>query len=116
MITLRADFYDRPLLYEGFGALVRECSEVILPLTGHELQAAIRPRRSVSGWPVEPELLAAMVADVNRTAGRAAAAAIRADRIFERRKGHMLTLAAYKAIGGITAALARRAEEVYQPA
>jgi WD40 repeat protein/energy-coupling factor transporter ATP-binding protein EcfA2 len=113
VITLRADFYDRPLLYEGFGALVRECSEVILPLTGQELQAAIRNPAERVGLVVEPELLAAVVADVNQQPGALPLLQYALTEVFERRKGRMLTLAAYKDIGGITAALARRAEEVY---
>ena len=32
IITLRADFYDRPLLYPGFADLVRAHTEVILPM------------------------------------------------------------------------------------
>ncbi len=113
VITLRADFYDRPLLYEGFGALVRECSEVILPLTGQELQAAIKNPAERVGLVIEPELLAAVVADVNQQPGALPLLQYALTEVFERRKGRMLTLDAYKEIGGITAALARRAEEVY---
>ncbi|KAB2854264.1 MAG: serine/threonine-protein kinase PknK, partial [Anaerolineae bacterium] len=37
VISLRADFYDRPLLYPGFGDLLRDRTEIILPLQAHEL-------------------------------------------------------------------------------
>src|SRR5690242_7585564 len=48
VITLRADFYDRPLLYQGFGELVRRRTEVVLPLTLKELERAIiRPAERV---------------------------------------------------------------------
>src|SRR5712692_8525214 len=33
ILTLRADFYDRPLLYQEFGGLVRKRNETILPLS-----------------------------------------------------------------------------------
>ncbi|NJL94800.1 MAG: serine/threonine-protein kinase PknK [Anaerolineae bacterium] len=41
VITLRADFYDRPLLYPEFGQLMRQRTEVVLPLNATELGEAI---------------------------------------------------------------------------
>lgn len=48
VITLRADFYDRPLLHSDFAALIQERTEVVLPLSPAELVAAIAARPS--GW------------------------------------------------------------------
>src|SRR5262249_38341736 len=41
VLTLRADFYDRPLLYPRLAELVRSRTEVVLPLTDEELERAI---------------------------------------------------------------------------
>ena len=41
IITLRADFYDRPLQYPTFGELVRSRMETVLPLNAGELEQAI---------------------------------------------------------------------------
>ncbi len=41
IITLRADFYDRPLHYPDFGELVRSRMETLLPLSAQELERAI---------------------------------------------------------------------------
>jgi WD40 repeat protein len=113
VITLRADFYDRPLLYEGFGALVRECTEVILPLNAQELQAAIVNPAERVGLVIDPELVTTIIADVNQQPGALPLLQYALTEMFEQRAGRVLRLDAYRKIGGITAALARRAEEVY---
>ena len=54
--TLRADFYDRPLLYPQPGELVRLRTEVVLPLTGSELERAIvRPAARVWAKGIAPD-------------------------------------------------------------
>ncbi|MBI5960775.1 MAG: WD40 repeat domain-containing protein, partial [Chloroflexi bacterium] len=113
VITLRADFYDRPLLYEEFGALVRECAEVILPLTTQELQLAIRNPAERVGLFVEPELVTMIVSDVNQQPGALPMLQYALTEVFEHRDGRRLTLESYSKVGGLTASLGRRAEEVY---
>ena len=41
MTTLRADYYDRPLLHNQLGELMRTRTETVLPLTPAELEEAI---------------------------------------------------------------------------
>ncbi len=41
VITLRADFYDRPLHYSEFGELVRSRMETLLPMSAQGLERAI---------------------------------------------------------------------------
>lgn len=113
VITLRADFYDRPLLYEEFGALVRECSEVILPLTTQELQLAIRNPAERVGLTVEPELVTTIISDVNQQPGALPMLQYALTEVFEHREGRRLTLESYAKVGGLVASLGRRAEEVY---
>lgn len=113
IVTLRADFYDRPLLYEGFGALMRESSEVILSLTAQELKLAIEKPAERLGLVVEPELVTAMIADVSQQPGALPLLQYALTEVFEHREGHVLTLDVYRSVGGIAGALARRAEEIY---
>ena len=40
--TLRADFYDRPLVYPRFGRLLASRTETVAPLQPDELEQAIR--------------------------------------------------------------------------
>ena len=50
--TLRADFYDRPLVYPRFGRLLASRTETVAPLQPDELEQAIRgPAERVRGAP-----------------------------------------------------------------
>jgi WD40 repeat protein/serine/threonine protein kinase len=111
--TLRADFYDRPLLYAGFGQLMRERTEVVLPLSPSELQEAIVRPAERANLRLEPGLVAEIVADVVAQAGTLPLLQYALTELFERREDGALTLAAYRASGGVLGALARRAEELY---
>jgi WD40 repeat protein len=113
VVTLRADFYDRPLLYEGFGALMRASTEVVLPLSPLELERAITGPAERVGLLVEPNLLAAIVSDVREEPGALPLLEYVLTEVYERREGRTLTLAGYEASGGALGALARRADELY---
>ncbi len=113
IISLRADFYDRPLLYEDFGKLMQARTQVVLPLTTLELeQAIIAPAERVDVV-VEPNLVAAMVADVRQEPGALPLLQYALTEVFERREGRTITLQAYEDIGKVAGALARRAENVF---
>ncbi|HEX2619878.1 MAG TPA: serine/threonine-protein kinase, partial [Phototrophicaceae bacterium] len=114
MITLRADFYDRPLLYEGFGALVEASTRVVLPLTAGEVERAISGPAQRVGLHVDTDLVAAMVNDVREQPGALPLLQYALTEIYERREGQALTLRGYTNSGGVLGALARRAEEVYE--
>ncbi|MBI5667876.1 MAG: protein kinase [Chloroflexi bacterium] len=113
VITLRADFYDRPLLYPGFGDLMRSYTEVVLPLSAIELAHAIRGPAERVGIPVEQELITAIIADLNKEPGALPLLQYALTELFEKQQNNTLTLEAYRAIGGISGALARRADEIY---
>src|SRR3712207_3155426 len=113
IITLRADFYDRPLLYPDPGELLRQRTEVVLPLSAEELERAIvRPAARV-GVTLEPELVATIIQEVGEQPGVLPLLQHALTELFERRQGQRLTLAAYRASGGVLDALPRRAEEIY---
>jgi WD40 repeat protein/serine/threonine protein kinase len=113
IVTLRADFYDRPLLYPLFGELVRQHTEVVLPLSPEELEQAIVGPAERVGLSIEPTLIAAIVADVNEEPGALPLLQYALTELFEKRQGMTLTLEAYRNSGGVLGALARRAEELY---
>jgi WD40 repeat protein/serine/threonine protein kinase len=114
IITLRADFYDRPLLYPGFGELVRTRNEVVLPLSPDEMREAIVGPAERVGVSVESGLVAAMIAEIGEQPGALPLLQYALTELFERRENNILTLSAYYASGGVRGALARRAEEIYQ--
>jgi WD40 repeat protein/ABC-type sugar transport system substrate-binding protein len=113
IVTLRADFYDKPLLYQDFGTLLRERTEVVLPLSSAELEEAIvGPARQV-GVRVESELVSTIVAEVNEQPGALPLLQYALTENFERQEGFVMHLETYLASGGVLGALARRAEELY---
>ena len=113
IITLRADFYDRPLLYQEFGELVRTRTEVVLPLTADELQRTIVGPATRAGLTLGPGLVTAIVADVSEQPGALPLLQYALTELFERRQDRQLALQAYRESGGVLGALARRAEELY---
>jgi len=113
IISLRADFYDRPLMYPDFGLLVRECTEVVLPLSRGELRQAIVGPAERVGVTIEPELVSRIIADVSEQPGMLPLLQYALTELFELREAHVLKLGAYTDRGGVRGALARRAEELY---
>ena len=113
IITLRADFYDRPLLYPNFGDMVRQRTEVVLPLTPGELHQAIICPAERAGVTLEADLVATIMNDVGAQPGALPLLQYALTELFERRTGRRITLDAYNASGGVAGALARRAEALY---
>jgi serine/threonine protein kinase len=113
VITLRADFVDRPLQYVDFGELLQRCTEFVLPLSPDELEEAIVQPAAQRGLTLEPGLAADIVRDVGEEPGALPLLQYALTELFERRQGRQLTRAAYQASGGVLGALARRADELY---
>ncbi|VAW42294.1 High-affnity carbon uptake protein Hat/HatR, partial [hydrothermal vent metagenome] len=122
IITLRADFYDRPLHLPQLGEWMRQRTELVLPLTVGELEQAITAPAARMGISCEPGLVSAIITDVKEQPGALPLMQYALTELFEQRNslpprssgGRILTLAAYQEIGGVTGALARRADEIYQ--
>ena len=114
LITLRADFYDRPLMHPAFGQLMRRCTEVVVPLTVEEISQAVEGPAWQAGVEFEPGLVASIVAEVSEQPGALPMLQYALTELFERRDGRYLTWKAYREIGGVSGALARRAEEIYR--
>ncbi|MGH2641468.1 MAG: hypothetical protein ACRDGO_07195, partial [Actinomycetota bacterium] len=113
VVTLRADFYDRPLLYRGFAELFKSRVEAVIPLSAEELERAISGPAKRVDVSLEPGLVAAMLADVAEEPGALPLMEYALTELFERRDGRTLFLEAYREIGGVSGALGRRAEELH---
>ena len=114
IVTLRADFYDRPLIYPRFGELLAERTEAVPPLTPDELEQAIRGPVERVGVQPEPGLVAEMIADVAHQPGALPLLQYALTELFDRRDEDRLTLTAYRELGGITGALSARAERIFE--
>jgi WD40 repeat protein/DNA-binding SARP family transcriptional activator len=113
VITLRGDLYDRPLHHPGIAELVRTGTEVAVPLSAEELGRAIRAPAARVGVDVEAELIARIISDVNEQPGALPLLQYALTELFDRQPVGPLTASGYLALGGVSGALARRAEEVY---
>jgi DNA-binding SARP family transcriptional activator/ABC-type glycerol-3-phosphate transport system substrate-binding protein len=114
VLTLRADLFDHPLAEPGFGELVVAGLVSVPPLTPPQLETAcVRPAARV-GVTVEPELAAELVVDVAERPGALPLFEYALTELFEARTGGTLTLEAYRGIGGLRGALARRADETFE--
>lgn len=111
--TLRADFYDKPLFYAEFGNAMRKRTEVVLPLSPEELMEAISKPAERVGLSLERGLAQTIADDVGEQPGALPLLQYALTELFERREGRNLTLEAYRETGGVSGALARRAEELY---
>jgi WD40 repeat protein/serine/threonine protein kinase len=113
IIALRADFYDRPLLYKDFAALIQSRTQAVIPLTTKELEQAIVGPAERIGMTVETDLVNRIITDVREEPGALPLLQYALSEVFERRDNNRLSLTAYQESGGVLGALARRAEEVY---
>lgn len=113
MVTLRADFYDRPLQLARFGELLAEQTWAVPPMTADELELAIRGPADRVGVTPEPGLVAELVADVAHQPGSLPFLQFALAELFESRRGSAMTSAAYRSIGGIGGAVSARAERIF---
>jgi WD40 repeat protein/serine/threonine protein kinase len=111
--TLRADFYDRPLLYAGFGNLMRQRTEVVLPLSSEELREAIVMPAERVGLQLEEGLADEILADVNEQPSALPMLQYALTELYMNRRGNTLTRSVYRNTGGVSGALTRRADEIY---
>lgn len=114
IITLRADFMDRPLQYLEFGDLLKQRIEYVLPLSPSELAEAITRPAEQAGLQVEASLVTAIVADVQDEPGALPLLQYTLTELFDRHDNHTLTLAAYKQLGGLSGALLQRADQIFE--
>ena len=113
ILTLRADFYDRPLYYAGLGDLMRKRTELILPLSEPELRQVILAPAESAGLKVENQLTEVILSDIAHQQNALPLLQYTLTELYEQRKKDTLTFEAYRQLGGIAGALAQRADELY---
>lgn len=114
LLTMRADFYDRPLRHAEFAPLLKQETVVVTPLTRDELERAVVTPAASVGVALEPGLTAEIIADVSREPGALPLLQYALTQALEATDSNTITLDVYHSIGGLTGALTRRAEQLYQ--
>ncbi len=113
-LTLRADFYDRPLIYPRLAELMRSHTEVIIPMTVSELERAIVGPAERVGLELETGLVAQIVSDVGQQPGTLPLLQFSLSELYGSREDRRLTMGVYQQSGGISGALARRADSLFE--
>jgi len=113
IVTLRADYYDRPLQYAAFGDLLQQHTEIVLPLNPDELEQVISSPAKRVGLALEPGLTDAIRNDLVDQPGVLPLLEYALTELYDRQEGATLTLAAYRASGGALGAVTRRADILY---
>ncbi|HWM75711.1 MAG TPA: BTAD domain-containing putative transcriptional regulator, partial [Nocardioides sp.] len=112
--TLRADYYDRPLGVQPFGALVQDATVTIPAMLPAEVEAAVVEPARRAGRTVERALAAELVGSLAPEPAALPALQFVLFELAERSPEGPLTLAAYRTLGGVEGAIAARAEELYR--
>ncbi|WP_329219251.1 hypothetical protein OG352_22410 [Streptomyces sp. NBC_01485] len=113
LIAVRADFYARCAEHRELADALRSSALLVGPMTADELrETVIRPAQA-AGLLVERELTARIIEEVLEQPGGLPMLSHALLETWRRRKGRMLTLAAYEAVGGVSGAIAASAEDVY---
>ena len=112
--TLRADFYDRPLAVQPFGAAVHAATVTIAAMLPADLEAAVVGPAERVGGEVERALVAELVSAVVDEPAALPSLQFALYELAERNPDDRLTLAAYRELGGVDGAIASRAELLYR--
>ena len=112
LFTLRADFYGRVLEDEPFGRRVDSGLVNVLPMTAAERRAAIEQPAINGGRRFEEGLVQAILDDIETEPGELPLLQFALTELWERQTPTgLLTHAAYTDIGGVTGAIAQRADQ-----
>lgn len=116
ILTLRADFYDRPMNYAELGKLLEKHTKSVLPMSIEDLRDVIEKPATLPDVRLEFEvgLVGDLLFEVRGQTGALPLLQFTLDQLVEQRQGRKLTNAVYQDMGGVKGALAKHAEAVYQ--
>jgi len=113
ILTLRADYYPRCAAHPEFAAVIASHQYLVSRLSGDGLRDAIVQPALRVGLEFERGLTDTILADAGNEPGSLPLLQHALLELWERRRGHMLTLEGYRETGGVRGALAKTADEIY---
>ncbi len=115
VLSLRADFYDRPMNYPSLFPLMKAAQVDVLPLDHRDLRDVIKKPAALPDVCLrfEDDLVGELLVEMRGQSGALPLLQFTLDRLFQRRQGQLLTLSAYHEMGGVQGALAQHAEATY---
>lgn len=113
VITMRADFSDRPLAHPSFGGLFAKSSYFLAPMRPEQVEEVIRGPAGRVGVQVEPGLISEIVRDIADAPAYLPLLQYILSELFERRTEDRLTVHVYRSLGRVEGVLERRGEATY---
>jgi DNA-binding SARP family transcriptional activator len=114
LVALRADYYGRCAAYPEFARLLSANHVLVGPMRRDELRRAIELPARRGGLRIDPELVDALIADVEGEPGALPLLSAALLELWLHRDGRLLRLSAYEHTGGMHGAVARLAEAAYR--
>jgi WD40 repeat protein/DNA-binding SARP family transcriptional activator len=114
IIACRADFYGHCAGYPELSRMLGANQVLVGPMRRHELRRAIEQPALRAGLRVEPDLVDALIADVEGEPGGLPLLSTALLELWQQRDGRRLHLGAYDRTGGVRGAVARLAEASYE--
>lgn len=112
VVTLRADYYDKPLSIPALAGAFSDSVVSVKPMTPQEVESAVVEPARAAGTTVEPRLVAQLVADMADNPGALPLLQFTLFDLYERASAEALTLEAYQRIGGLNGALTGGADDL----
>ncbi len=117
LLTLRADFFDRPMNYPELRKLMETETHfrLVPPMDIDELRSVIEEPAALPDVQLsfDEDLVGDLLFEMRGQAGALPLLEFTLDQLFQRRRGQQLTRQAYEEIGGVKGALAKQAESTY---
>jgi hypothetical protein len=116
VLTIRADFYNAALRHRPLADRLQDHVQNLGPMTRDELRDAIVEPAKASSVEFEPGLVNTILDDVEKRPGTLPLLQFAVREMWGRLKAPLMTRAQYEAIGGVEAALAQRAQAIFEEA
>ncbi|MEU1054269.1 hypothetical protein ABZ397_17180 [Streptomyces sp. NPDC005876] len=113
LVAVRADFYGHCAGHPRLAEALRDAHLLAGPMSAAEVREAIVKPAAASGLSVERALTSRLVEEVTGAPGGLPLLSHVLLETWRRRRGRVLTLAAFEAAGGLEGAVAQTAEDVY---
>lgn len=110
--TVRGDHYDAPLGHPSIAELVNEATVAVRPLTPDQLERVIVGPAARERVDVEPALAAQLIAEVAEHPAALPLLQFSLTELFKRRISNVMLLSTHHDLGGLTGALAARADRL----
>jgi WD40 repeat protein/energy-coupling factor transporter ATP-binding protein EcfA2 len=114
VLTLRADFYHKCAAYPELSARISARQFLVSLMGANNLRQVIEEPAWHVGLELEQGLVGTILEDVENQPGALPLLEHALLELWERRRGTMLTLEAYRESGGVEGAIAKRADTIYE--